>query len=76
MHLLEAIFSLGYGPLVRLYRHVQCNEGASPSAIVWLVVVFLINFIQQWVSMAQKNKLYQALATNTILGSRINLLFK
>lgn len=38
--------------------------------------VFLIDFGQHWSSMAQRNKLYtrQALATQTIVVSRINLL--
>ncbi len=33
----------------------------SPSATLWLTDVFLIVFGQQWSSMAQRNKIYQAL---------------
>ncbi len=33
----------------------------SPSATVWLIDGFFSSFEQQWNSMAQRNRLYQAL---------------
>ncbi len=41
--------------------------------VMWLTE-FLIIFGQQWSSMAQRNKEYQALDTQTILVSRISSL--
>ncbi len=40
---------------------------------VWLTGVFLIVFVQQWSSVAQRNKIYQALDTQTTLGSIVHL---
>ncbi len=46
-------------------------KNMAPTAKVWLTGVFLIVSGQQWSSMAQRNKIHQALATRTILVSRI-----
>ncbi len=43
-------------------------------ATVWLIDVFLILLGQLWRSMAQRNKIYQALDTQMIPLSRINSL--
>lgn len=44
------------------------------STTVWLNDVFLISFGQHWSFMAQRNKIYQALGTQTILINRVSLL--
>lgn len=45
----------------------------SPSAMVCLIDMFLIVFGQHWKSIAQWNKLHQALAMQTVLLNRISL---
>lgn len=44
------------------YRYDAQKEGATPSALVWLIVinVVLVVFEQQWECMAHRHKLYQA----------------
>lgn len=51
---------------------IMIMKGHVTDLLFFLTVVFLIIFGQQWSSVAQRNELYLAFATQTILVSWIN----